>query len=65
MNYFKDEIENLREALKAAQFHFALIKSNTKCIGPSLCHVDGNCIYCLAATSEMRVRAVLTPPVTK
>lgn len=59
MNSAEKFLAEQREALKAAQFHFALVKSNTACIGASLCHVDGNCVRCLAATSELRIRAAL------
>jgi hypothetical protein len=55
----REMVEKQTEALRAAQFHFAVIKSHTKCIGSTLCHVDGNCVYCAAVTSEMRVRAAL------
>lgn len=55
----KAKLQLAEDALEAAQFHFALVKSNTACIGKSLCHVDGNCVHCLVATSEYRVRAAL------
>jgi hypothetical protein len=43
-----DKIVALENKLDAAQYLLNHIYENTQCIGLDKCHVDGNCIHCLA-----------------
>ena len=36
------------QIIKQMQYRLKHISENTQCIGVDVCHVDGNCIHCLA-----------------